>query len=392
MSTAIRSKQIISAITQVIGDSPHPVALHEPLFQGNEEKYVASCIREGWVSSVGAFVDRFERDLANITGAKHVVAVVNGTAALHIALVACGVESGDEVLLPSFTFVATANSVVHAGAVPHFVEIEEKSLGICPLKLKKYLLEIAASKNGFTINKNTGRIIRAIVPVDIFGHPCQLTELREIAAEYNILLIEDATEALGSQRDGKPVGSSGIAVLSFNGNKIITTGGGGAVLVDNEALYKKIKHLTTTAKKLHQFAFEHDAVAWNYRLPNINAALGCAQLEQLPNYIKAKRVLAERYMEAFKNIAGLSILQEPENTISNYWLVALVNDNDDANWRDEMLAELHAAQILCRPAWTPLHLLPMYLGNPRADLAITESMHRRIINLPSSVKLGLQYA
>ncbi len=391
-STATQYKSIVSAIEQVIGDVPRPVSLHEPLFHGNEEKYVTSCIRDGWVSSVGAFVDRFEHDLAAITGAKHAVAVVNGTAALHIALIASGVGVGDEVILPSLTFVATANAIIHAGAIPHFVEVEDKSLGICPLKLRKYLQQIATSKNGFTVNKNTGRIIRAVVPVDIFGHPCQLEGLRVIADEYNLLLIEDATEALGSQRAGKSVGSSGISVLSFNGNKIITTGGGGAVLVDDEILYKKIKHLTTTAKKPHQFAFEHDAVAWNYRLPNLNAALGCAQLEQLPAYVKAKRALAARYIEIFRNIDGLSILQEPENTTSNYWLVALVNSRDNANWRDEMLGLLHEAQILCRPVWTPLHLLPMYISNPRSDLELTESLHRRIINLPSGVRLGLQYA
>ncbi len=329
MSTATQYKHAIAAISQVVGDATRPVALHEPLFSGNEEKYVSSCITSGWVSSVGEFVDRFERDLATTCGAKHAVAVVNGTCALHVALVACGVEAGDEVLLPSLTFVATANSVAHAGATPHFVEVEEKSLGICPIKLEAYLKQIATLKNGHTVNKSSGRVIRAIVPVHVFGHPCQIPALRKIAEEYNLVLVEDATEALGSRAGGKPVGSEGIAVLSFNGNKIITTGGGGAVLVEDELLYKKIKHLTTTAKKPHQFAFEHDAVAWNYRLPNLNAALGCAQLEQLARYITAKRALAARYMEAFNDIPGLSILPEPENTQSNYWLVTLMNEKDD---------------------------------------------------------------
>lgn len=385
------NNQIISAISQVVGDAPRPVPLHEPLFCGNEEKYVSSCITSGWVSSVGEFVDRFERELAGVCGAKYAVAVVNGTCALHVALVVSGVNPDDEVLVPSLTFVATANSVVHASAIPHFVEVEENSLGICPIKLEEYLQKIAITKNGFTVNKNTGRIIRAIVPVHVFGHPCQLENLQKIADKYNLILIEDATEALGSKIGGKPVGSHGVAALSFNGNKIITTGGGGAILMQDEALYKKLKHLTTTAKKPHQFAFEHDAVAWNYRLPNLNAALGCAQLEQLPRYVAAKRALAGRYIEAFKNIAGLNILKEPKNTGSNYWLVTLINSSADENWRDAMLSALHEVKILCRPTWTPLHLLPMYKDNPRADLQLTENLHKQIISLPSSVKLGLAY-
>ncbi len=391
MSTAIQSRQIILAISQVIGDAARPVALHEPLFCGNEEKYVTSCIRDGWVSSVGEFVDRFERELAQACGAKYAVAVVNGTCALHVALVACGVQPNDEVLVPSLTFVATANSVAHASAVPHFVEVEEKSLGICPIKLEAYLQEVAIHKNGFTVNKNTGRVIRSLVPVHVFGHPCQLKELQKIADKYNLILIEDSTEALGSKIGGKPVGSNGTVVLSFNGNKIITTGGGGAILVQDEALHKKLKHLTTTAKKLHPYAFEHDAVAWNYRLPNLNAALGCAQLEQLPRYIAAKRALAARYIEAFNSISGLKILQEPENTQSNYWLVTLVNNNVGDDWQEVVLGELHKEGILCRPTWKPLHLLPMYKDNPHADLALTENLHKRIISLPSSVKLGIQY-
>lgn len=391
MSTVIRYNDIISAIKKVIGDEPRPVALHEPIFTGNEEKYVTACIRDGWVSSVGEFVDRFERKLAEVCGAKYAVAVVNGTCALQVALVGCGVQPGDEVLVPSLTFVATANSVSHASAVPHFIEVEENSLGICPVKLEKHLQEIAISKNGVTVNKNTGRVIRAVVPVHVFGHPCQFTELQKVAQKYNLLLIEDATEALGSQIDGKPVGSRGVAVLSFNGNKIITTGGGGAILMQDEMLYKKIKHLTTTAKKPHRYAFEHDEIGWNYRLPNLNAALGCAQLEQLPHFLTAKHALAERYMEELSGIAGINILHEPENTKSNYWLVTMFNNNADETWRDGLLSALHAEDILCRPSWTPLHLLPMYQDNPRADMQLTETLHKRIISLPSSVKLGLKY-
>ena len=379
---------IVALVAQVVGDAPRPVALHEPFFSGNEKAYVTSCIDEGWVSSVGAFVDRFERELAQRCEAKYALAAVNGTCALHVALVASGVLPGDEVLVPSLTFVATANSVSHAGAEPHFVEVEEDSLGVCPKKLENYLRRIAISKNGMTVNKNTGRIIRALVPVHVFGHPCQIDELRTVVNEFNLVLIEDATEALGSFYREKPIGSSGLAVVSFNGNKIITTGGGGAILMQDEAQYKKIKHLTTTAKKPHAWAFEHDDVAWNYRMPNLNAALGCAQLEQLTSFVAAKRMLAKKYRDAASNISGVQILREPAHTKSNYWLVTLIADQDIASWRDEALAALHKAQFLCRPIWSPLHTLPMYKACGRDDLRLTESLSRRIISLPSSVKLA----
>jgi perosamine synthetase len=396
-SSATRSKaagaaaDIIAAVESVVGDAPRPVNLHEPLFAGNESKYVQSCIDEGWVSSAGAFAEKFEQSLAAACGAKYAVVTVNGTCALQAALVALGVSPGDEVLVPSLTFVATANAAVHAGAVPHFVEVEERSLGIDPQKLDAYLSRIAASKNGVTVNKETGRPIRALVPVHVFGHPCQLAALKEVADKYRLTLIEDATEALGSLIGERPVGSMGTAVLSFNGNKIITTGGGGAILTQDEALYRRLRHLTTTAKQPHKWAFHHDEVAWNYRLPNLNAALGCAQLEQLPRFVVAKRALAGRYAAAFENLPGLRILAEPENTSSNYWLVTLLADRGSEAWREETLAALHGAGLLCRPVWTPLHLLPMYKDSPRSSLALTENLAQRIINLPSSVRLGLAY-
>lgn len=382
---------IASAIAGVVGAAARPVQLHEPHFAGNEARYTTECITTGWVSSVGAFVDRFERELAEYCGAKHAVVVVNGTAALEVALAAMGVQPGEEVLVPSLTFVATANSVSHIGAIPHFVDVEEMSLGIDPIALEEYLAGIAILKDGVAVNKNTHRVIRALVPVHVFGHPCQLAALRDVAARYNLLLVEDATEALGSRIGDKPIGSSGTAVFSFNGNKIITTGGGGAVVTDDAALAKKIKHLTTTAKQPHKWAFTHDAVAWNYRLPNINAALGCAQLEQLPGFVAAKRALAARYAAAFSAANGVSVLHEPVGTTSNFWLVTLMANAATLEERDALLAALHAEGLLCRPVWTPLHQLPMYSENPRADLSRTESLARRIISLPSSVKLGLPH-
>lgn len=390
MSTATPS-DIVAAVAAALGDAPRPVALHEPLFAGNESRYVSSCIEEGWVSSVGAFVDRFERELAAACGAAHAVVMVNGTCAIHAALIALGVKPGDEVLVPALTFVATANAVAHAGAIPHFVEVEEDSLGVCPKALREYLSATARVEGGVAVNKVTGRPIRALVPVHVFGHPCQLEALAAIAAEWHLVLIEDATEALGSLAQGLAVGSSQVAVFSFNGNKIITTGGGGAVVMQQEALYKRLKHLSTTAKQPHPWAFFHDEVAFNYRLPNLNAALGCAQLEQLAGFVAAKRRLAVRYMEAFEGLRGVRILREPQGTQSNYWLVTLLAETADAAWLEAVLLALHGEKFLARPVWQPLHLLPMYRHCPRASLMITENLAQRIISLPSSVRLGLAH-
>ena len=388
---ATPARQIIDAVAQVVGDVARPVSLHEPIFSGNEAAYVESCIKEGWVSSVGAFVDRFERDLAAYCGARYASVIVNGTCALQVALTVLGVQAGDEVLVPSLTFVATANAVVHAGAVPHFVDVEEASLGIDPQALDEHLKKIVTIKNGQAINRNTGRVIRALMPVHVFGHPCQLEALQKIAQQYHITLLEDATEALGSMIGNKLVGSMATAVFSFNGNKILTTGGGGAIVTNDENLHRRIKHLTTTAKQPHPWAFDHDAVAWNYRMPNLNAALGCAQLEQMPKFVAAKRALAQRYREAFSAVSGVRILGEPNGTKSNYWLVTLLADKADDAWLNSTLQSLHEAKLLCRPVWTPLHQLPMYDSAPRSDLSKTETLAKRIINLPSSVKLGLPY-
>ncbi|MFO0388306.1 MAG: LegC family aminotransferase [Alphaproteobacteria bacterium] len=383
-----QSTEIIAAINAVIGHAEKPISLHEPLFSGNEKKYVSSCIDDGWVSSVGAFVDKFEQDLAVFCGAKYACVVVNGTAALQMALIVSGLQPDEEVLIPSLTFVATANAVVHAGGVPHFVDVEETSMGIDPDALSAYLKSIATTKNGVTTNKKNGRRIRALMPVHVFGHPCQLDVLANLAKEYGLAFIEDATEALGSEYHGRKIGSEHLSVLSFNGNKIITTGGGGAILTNDEAIYKKLKHLTTTAKQPHRWAFIHDEVAWNYRLPNLNAALGCAQLEQMPAFLAAKRALAVKYIAVFSSMKDVQIIAEPSGTKSNYWLVSLRNHKTTSGWLDETLAALHDAKILCRPLWTPLHQLPMYKDMPRADLRCTEALAQSVINLPSSVKLG----
>jgi perosamine synthetase len=380
------AQKIITGIQNAIGRQS--AVLHEPKFSGNESKYVQECLDSSFVSSVGKFVDHFEKDLADYTGAKHVVAVTNGTAALHMALKIAGVESGDEVLVPALTFVATANSVKHCGAVPHFVDSEESTLGINPDSLREYLGSATEQRSGFCVNRFTGKRIRAIVPVHIFGHPCRLEELLVVAKKFNLLIIEDAAESLGSFYQGQHTGTFGLlGTLSFNGNKTITTGGGGAILTDDSELAKRAKHLTTTAKLPHRWEYIHDEVGYNYRMPNLNAALGCAQLEQLPEFLESKRRLFERYQEALRDIDGISLFTEPEGSRSNYWLQTLLLDKSVAIQRDKLLETTNAIGIMTRPVWTLLHKLSPFKECPHATLPVAESMERRIINLPSSAGL-----
>ena len=289
-------EQLVAALRQTLG--PAPVALHEPVFAGREWEYVRSCLDSGWVSSAGAFVDRFERELAAYLGARHVIAVVNGTAALHVALLLAGVRPGDEVLIPSLTFIATANAVAYCGALPHFVDCDVETLGLDPSRLNSYLAEIAEVVDGTCRNRRTGARIAGVVPVHIFGHPVAMDALGEVAARYRLPLIEDATEAIGSRYRGRAAGTIGLmGTLSFNGNKTITTGGGGALITNDDALAQHARHLTTTAKTPHRWLYLHDEIGFNYRLPNLNAALGCAQLEELDGFIARKRRLATLYAE-----------------------------------------------------------------------------------------------
>jgi perosamine synthetase len=380
---------IVRAIAQVVATRSRPVPLHEPKFAGREWSYLKECLDTGWVSSVGKFVDRFETDLAQACGARHAVAMVNGTAALHMALHIAGVRRDDEVIAPALTFVATPNAITHCGATPHFVDCEERNLGMDPRKLAVHLREIAERTAGGAVNRQTGRRIAAVVPVHIFGHPCDMSALLEVCGAYELPVIEDATESLGSTYRGRPCGSFGLmGVLSFNGNKIITTGGGGAIVCNDAVLAKRAKHVSSTAKLPHKCAFLHDEVGWNYRMPNINAALGVAQLEMLPNFIQAKRRLAHRYGAAFAGMPGVRWVEEPTDTSSNYWLNAILLDDDSGASRDALLQATHAAGLLTRPAWTLMHRLPMYANCPRADLTVSESIEHRLVNLPSSAALG----
>lgn len=388
---SIDVRAIVAAIESVVGAEQRPVHLHEPLFGGNEWAYVKDCIDTGWVSSAGPYVDRFEQMLAEVCGTTHAVAVVNGTAALHVALHLSGVEPGDEVIVPSLTFIATANAVSYCGAVPHFVDVDPERLALDPAALARHLGKVANLDAGRAVNRTTGRTIRACVPVHVFGHPADMDTINRVCSQFDIAVVEDATESLGSLYDGRPCGGlSRIGALSFNGNKIATTGGGGAVVTSDPEIAVRARHLTTTAKLPHKWAFLHDETGWNYRLPNINAALGVAQLEQLDGFVTAKRRLAERYAAAFADVPGMHCFREPAGTRGNYWLNTVLLDQDDEAPRDAVLEATHAAGFLTRPAWTPMHMLTMYAAGPRADLSVTESIHRRLVNLPSSAALGMR--
>jgi len=378
----------VARVVDALGSvAPAGSVLHEPEFSGNEWAYVKDCIDTGWVSSVGSYVDRFEDDLAGFTGAAHAIATVNGTAALHACLILAGVGRDDEVIIPTLTFVATANAVAYLNAVPHFADSEERTLGLDPTKLEAHLAASAKMEDDLCVNSNTGRVIRAVICMHTFGHPVDLDPLVAMCEKWNLVLIEDAAESLGSTYKGIQTGNFGrLAALSFNGNKTITTGGGGAILTNDVELARKAKHLTTTAKVPHAWDFVHDEIAYNYRMPNINAALGCAQLEQLPDLIERKRRLAETYAKIFADTPCARYFQEPEFARSNYWLNALLAD--DLECRDALLSESNGRSIMTRPAWTPMHRLPMFADCPTMDLSVAESLARRLVNIPSSPALA----
>jgi perosamine synthetase len=379
---------IVAAVRRAVGTPNGTLALHEPVFAGNEIAYLEECIKSTFVSSVGKFVDRFERMLEEVTGARRAIAVVNGTAALHACFTLAGVESGDEVMSPALTFIATTNAIAYCGASPHFIDSSFRTLGMDAQALGARLDAIAQRGADGTINRETGRRIAAIAPMHTFGHPVDMDEIVAIARHWDIAVVEDAAESLGSTYKGHAVGSQArLAALSFNGNKIVTTGGGGAILTNDEELGRRAKHITTTAKLPHKWAFVHDEVGFNYRLPNLNAALGCAQLEQLDGFLGSKRRLAAAYQRAFAGVPGAQFSREPEGTTSNYWLNAILLDEAHSGQRDDVLAALNAAGFGARPAWTLMHRLPMFAACPRGDLSAAESIERRLINLPSSASI-----
>ncbi len=379
-------EKIVETIRSVLAGNEGIVVLHEPTIAAREKELVNDCLDSGFVSSVGKYVDLFEQQLSGYLGVKHVIAVVNGTAALHVSLLLAGVEQDDEVIVPTLSFVATANAVSYCGAIPHFVDVGEHSLGIDPIKLETYLVDTLSFDTGCWLNRNTGRRVAAIVPMHTFGHPVDMDALNAVAEKYQLAVVEDAAESLGSRYKGAMTGSlSLLAAISFNGNKIITTGGGGAIATNNTALAKQAKHLTTTAKVPHKWSFYHDAIGFNYRMPNLNAALGCAQLERMPDFIGAKRKLAAVYAAAFSSQQQVHFVTEPDYAKSNYWLNALVLDQAVAEQRDEILSLSRDAGIMTRPVWALLHKLPMYENCPRMNNLVTaENLEKRVINIPSS--------
>ena len=388
------SKTIANEISNLLlntysKDNEEIIGLHEPSFSYIDKKYIEQCIASGMVSTIGTFVEDFEELIASYTGAKYVVATVNGTAALHLALIVSELPIGSEILVPSLSFVASANAVVHANLVPHFVNSEPISLGIDVARLKNYIGSIAKFENGSLVNRATGRIISGIMPMHCFGHPCNISEIVNFAQNFNLKVIEDAAEALGSFIDGKHCGTFGdIGIISFNGNKVLTTGGGGVLLTNSKKIFDRAKHLSTTAKVNKKFSLEHDQVGYNYRMPNINAALGVGQFQSLKVNLEKKRQLTNRLKNSFKLFEYGKIFSEMKGAQSNYWLNALCLRSNFSNYRGDIISELSARNFMVRPCWTPLHMLQMYLMNPRDEMLNTERLASSIINLPSSPALA----
>lgn len=376
-------KRFVSFVRELYGTADF-IPLHEPRFIGREKEYLLDTIDSTFVSSVGSYVDKFEASVAKFTGAKYAIATVNGTAALHIALKLAGVEKNTEVITQSLTFVATCNAVRYCGAEPVFVDVDLSTLGLSPDSLKYFLEKYCEIRDdGFCWNKQTNRKVVACLPMHTLGFPVQLDEIQVLCKQFNLTLVEDAAEALGSYYKNQHVGiQSDIATISFNGNKIITTGGGGMILTNDKSIAKKAKHITTTAKVPHSWYFEHDEVGYNYRLPNLNAALGVAQMEVLPAFIKSKRELAGQY-QAWGNENGMQFVIEPAHVSANYWLNSVICESVEQ--RDAMLEETNAQSVMTRPSWEPMHCLRIYEDCPRVELGSTEWLHNRLINVPSSI-------
>lgn len=375
---------VLAAIRHICQVPEGPLPLHAPIFKGQEKAYVCDAIDSTFVSSVGTYVDRFEAMLCHCTGAKHAVVCVNGTAALQMALHVAGVQRGDLVLTQALSFTATANAIAHCGAEPVFLDVDADTLGLSPLAVERFLqAQCQRNSDGFCYHTASNKRVSACVPMHTFGLPLHIQTLIKVCADWGISVVEDAAEALGSSSQGQHCGTFGkLGVLSFNGNKIVTTGGGGAILTNDATLAKKAKHLTTTAKIPHRWCFEHDEIAWNFRMPNLNAALGCGQLEMLPAFLAVKRQRAQEYAAYFAQTPW-AILTERENTRSNYWLCALLLSTKEE--RDIFLQATNDAGIMTRPIWNPLHTLGHFSSCLRDDLHVTLCMADRVVNIPSGV-------
>lgn len=372
---------LVRHVREVFGDGFIP--LHRPVFEGNERQYLVDCIDSNFVSSVGARVTEFEQKIAAFTGSRYAIATVNGTAALHVALQLAGVQRGDEVLGQALTFIATCNALSYAGAVPVFIDIDLDTLGLSPQALGRWLSVHAEVRDGKAYNRATGRRIAACVPMHTFGFPLRIAEVVAICDEYGIPVVEDAAESLGSYVEGRHTGTFGkLATLSFNGNKTITTGGGGMIVTDDEALARHAKHLTTTAKIPHPYEFVHDEVGYNYRLPNLNAALGCAQMERLPEMLAIKAEVARRYRDFFEG-SGIRFVQALDGNVANHWLNAIVLDNEAE--RDAFLTYTNEQGVMTRPIWRLMSRLPMFQHCQHDGLENSLWLEARVVNLPSSV-------
>jgi len=379
-------ENLIKFIRELYGTKDF-IPLHEPQFNGKEKQYLLETIDSTFVSSVGSFVDKFEEEVARYTEAKYAIATVNGTAALHTALKLAGVGLGDEVITQPLTFIATCNAIRYCGASPVFVDVDLETMSLSPESLEMFLREHCEVRDdGICWNNTSNHPIRACIPMHTFGFPAKLDELNNICKHFNITVVEDAAESLGSLYKGKHTGILGkVSALSFNGNKIITTGGGGMILTNDEEIAVRAKHITTTAKTSHRWLYGHDETGFNYRLPNLNAALGVAQIESLPKIIEKKRALAKSYQE-WGNANGVKFVQEQVGTKANYWLNTVITEN--LAQRDAMLEKTNNSQVMTRPAWTPMHQLPMNQQSQTGELRNTQWLFERLVNVPSSVKLN----
>ncbi|MGI5070483.1 LegC family aminotransferase [Treponema pectinovorum] len=380
-------EKICNYIKSLYPEMKDMVLLHCPQFLGNEKKYLNECIDTKFVSYVSHFVTDMEESIKKITGAKFAVAMVNGTEALHMAIICAGINSGEEIITQSLTFAATSAAIVHCGASPIFIDVDIDTMGMSPNALKKYLESNTEQKDGKCYNKKTGKIISACIPMHTFGHPCRIDEIKEICDSYNLILIEDSAESIGSSFKGKMTGTFGkVGILSFNGNKCVTTGAGGMLITDDEAIATRARYISTTAKKPSKWEFFHTEAGYNLRMPGTCGAIGAAQLEYFEKTMENKRETAKLYQNFFAEL-GIECFKEPKNACSNYWLNAIILK--DKNEREEFLEYANSNGVQCRPIWTLMHKMPPYENYERADLYNSEWLEDRVVNIPSSVRTSL---
>ena len=376
-------QEIINNLKLVLGKKK--IILHEPDLDNKDLIHIKKCFNSGMVSTAGAYVSKFENEIKKITNSKYVISVTNGTVGLFISLLTAGVKQNDEVLLPAITFVATANAVAQCHAIPHFVDIENDTLGIDADKLEKYLLKNTYIKNNSCFNKRSKRKIKAIIPVHIFGHPCEIEKILKVSRKFKLTVIEDAAEGIGSYYKKKHVGNFGLlGVFSFNGNKIVTSGGGGAIITNNKSLYKRIKHICTTAKVAHSWKYLHNEVGYNFRMPAINAALGYSQLLKLKVFVRKKTQLYKIYKELFNSNRDIKIMPSPKHCKSNFWLQTMILSGKTKKFKNKIINECHLSGIKVRPLWDLISTLKMYKNCPKMNLDNSKKAYESIINLPSS--------